>query len=64
MDKLVEVLRELINASRHTLTPNRVGELHQLVDDLEAGVQDAQTVEKAATDVEADLKAPKGNAGA
>jgi hypothetical protein len=32
MEQLAEVLHELIDAARHVLSPNRVGELHALVD--------------------------------
>lgn len=32
MDELREVLHELVDAVRHALPPNRVGELHGLVD--------------------------------
>lgn len=39
---LAEVLHELIDAARHALTPNRIGELHELVNGIEDTAKGAE----------------------
>lgn len=39
MEHLAEVLHELVDAARHVLSPNRVGELHDLADKVDAGAR-------------------------
>lgn len=65
MDKLAEILHELIDAMQHVLTPGRRAELHALADDAVAVLPEP---EKAAVEVAVDVaeaadKAAKGTNG-
>jgi hypothetical protein len=59
MEHLAEILHELIDAGKHALTPNRVGELHGLADKVDAA---AREVAEAAGTV-ADTTAPEAEGG-
>lgn len=57
MGNLAAVLHEIIDAVKHTMTPNRVGELHKAIDDV-ASVESDITAIKAALDKLAPPAAP------